>query len=75
MTTFLSLTASPAPLSSRASPRGDRLTHLREIEADLVLTRAAGAEARTKARDPLTAEHEVTAAKMQETDASFRASA
>jgi hypothetical protein len=43
-----------------------------EIEADLVLTRAAGAEARTKARDPLTAEQEVTAARMQETDAAFR---
>jgi hypothetical protein len=44
-----------------------------EVEADLVLTRAAGDEARTKARDPLTAEHEVTAARMQEIDASFRA--
>jgi hypothetical protein len=43
-----------------------------EIEADLVLTRAAGDEARARARDPLTAEHEVTAARMQETDASFR---
>jgi hypothetical protein len=43
-----------------------------ELETDLAPTRDAGAEARAKARDPLTAHHEVTSARMQETDASFR---
>jgi hypothetical protein len=45
---------------------------IEELDRELTKTRQAGAEARTKARDPLTAEHEVTAARMQENDASFR---